>query len=78
MIEGQGQNWTREIRLSGIEGGLVETWAMGVGLRAMGKSMENPPDPKVARATSLPDGAADKAVIQLGKVQPCQLPISGT
>ena len=26
----------------------------------------------------LGDGAADKAVIQLGKVQPCQLPISGT
>ena len=28
---------------------------MGAGLRAMGKSMGNPPDPKVARATSLPD-----------------------
>ena len=26
----------------------------------------------------LGDGAADKAVIQLGKVQRCQLPISGT
>jgi hypothetical protein len=37
---GQGQNRTREIRLSGIVGGPAETWTMGVGLRPIGKPME--------------------------------------
>ena len=32
----QGQNRTREIRPSGIVGGPMETWVMGVGLRSGG------------------------------------------
>ena len=72
--EGQGQNRTREIRLSGIEGGLVETWVMGAGLRAMGKSMGDPPDPKAARATSLPDLTGGQvgacvSLVRIGKVR---------
>ncbi len=51
----QGQNRTREIRPSGIVGGLMETWVMGVGLRPGGKSPEPPPNPKaVARHISIP------------------------
>jgi hypothetical protein len=29
FLEGRGQNRIREIRLSGIAGGLAETWSMG-------------------------------------------------
>jgi len=29
VLEGRGQNRIREIRLSGIAGGLAETWSMG-------------------------------------------------
>ena len=51
----QGQNRTREIRPSGIVGGPMETWVMGVGLRPGGKSPESPPNPKaVARHSSIP------------------------
>ncbi len=48
-------NRTREIRLSGMRGGLAETWAMGVGLRPTGKPVDKPPNPKAARAVFLPD-----------------------
>ncbi len=48
-------NRTREIRLSGMRGGLAETWAMGVGLRPTGKPADKPPNPKAARAVFLPD-----------------------
>jgi len=48
-------NRTREIRLSGMRGGLAETWAMGVGLRPTGKPVDKPPNPKAARAVLLPD-----------------------
>ena len=51
----QGQNWTREIRPSGIVGGPMETWVMGVGPRPCRKRQEQPPDPKtVARHSSIP------------------------
>ena len=51
----QGQNRTREIRPSGIVGGPMETWDMGVGLRPGGKSPEPPPNPNtVARRSSIP------------------------
>ena len=46
-----------EIRPSGMRGGLAETWAMGVGLRPVGKPVDKPPNPKVARAVFLPDGS---------------------
>ena len=60
----QGQNRTREIRPSGIVGGPMETWVMGVGLRPGGKSPESPPNPKaVARHSSIPTVAADKAIV---------------
>ncbi|MDH3603217.1 MAG: hypothetical protein OEU26_26685, partial [Candidatus Tectomicrobia bacterium] len=52
-VQSRGQNRTREIRPSGIVEGLAETWARGAGLRAMGKPMDNPPDPKAARAAFL-------------------------
>ena len=53
----QGQNRTREIRPSGIAGGPMETWTMGVGLRPVGKPPDQPPDPNVvARHSSTPDG----------------------
>ena len=48
-------NRTREIRPSGMRGGLAETWAMGVGLRPTGKPVDKPPNPKAARAVFLPD-----------------------
>jgi hypothetical protein len=48
-------NRTREIRLSGMRGGLAETWAMGAGLRSIGKPVDKPPNPKAARAALLPD-----------------------
>ena len=50
--EAAGANWTREIRLSGMRGGLAETWVMGVGLRPTGKPVDKPPNPKAARRTS--------------------------
>ena len=51
----QGQNRTREIRPSGIVGGPMETWVMGVGLRPGGKLLDTPPNPKaVARHSSIP------------------------
>ena len=51
----QGQNRTREIRLSGIAGGPMETWARGAGLRPVGKPPDLPPDPNVvARHSSTP------------------------
>ena len=60
----QGQNRTREIRPSGIVGGPMETWVMEVGLRPCGKLQEYPPNPKtVARHSSIPTVAADKATI---------------
>jgi hypothetical protein len=47
-------NRTREIRPSGMTlGGLAETWAMGVGLRPIEKSVDLPPNPKVARVAFL-------------------------
>jgi len=65
----QGQNRTREIRPSGIVGGPVETWVMGSGLRPCGKRQEHPPNPKtVARHSSIPTVAADKATILRVKV----------
>ena len=51
--ESQGQNRTREIRPSGIAGGLTETWVMGVGLRPTGKPVDEPADPKAVRAVFL-------------------------
>jgi len=48
-------NRAREIRPSGMRGGLAETWAMGVGLRPTGKPVDEPPNPKAARAVFLPD-----------------------
>jgi len=48
-------NRTREIRPSGMRGGLAETWAMGVGLRPTGKPVDKPPNPKAMRAALLPD-----------------------
>jgi hypothetical protein len=48
-------NRTREIRTSGMRGGLAETWAMLVGLRPTGKPADKPPNPKAARAVLLPD-----------------------
>jgi len=48
-------NRTREIRPSGMRGGLAETWAMGVGLRPIEKFMDMPPNPNAARAVFLPD-----------------------
>jgi len=51
----QGQNRTREIRPSGIVGGLAESWAM-VEMRthfANRKSRDGNPPPKVARAVFL-------------------------
>ena len=60
----QGQNRTREIRPSGIVGGPMETWTMGVGLRPSGKLLEPPPNPKAAaRHSSIPTVAADKATV---------------
>ncbi len=57
-VQGRGQNRTREIRLSGIVGGLMETWVMGVGLRPGGKPPESPPTPNaVARHDSIPTSA---------------------
>ena len=51
----QGQNRTREIRPSGIAGGPMEPWAMGAGLRPVGKPPDRPPDPNaVARHRSIP------------------------
>ena len=51
----QGQNRTREIRPSGIVGGPMETWVMGVGLRPRGKPRELPPNPNaVMRHRSIP------------------------
>jgi hypothetical protein len=51
----QGQNRTREIRPSGIAGGPMEPWAMGAGLRPVGKPSDRPPDPNaVARHRSIP------------------------
>ncbi len=50
-------NRTREIRPSGMRGGLAETRAMGVGLRPTGKPADKPPNPKAARAVFLPDGS---------------------
>jgi len=51
----QGQNRTREIRPSGIVGGPMETWVMGVGLRPGGKLLDTPPNPNaVARHSSIP------------------------
>jgi hypothetical protein len=53
--ESQGQNRTREIRPSGIAGGPMETWTMGVGLRPAGKPAEPPPNRNVvARHRSIP------------------------
>jgi hypothetical protein len=52
-VQSRGQNRIREIRPSGIVGRLAETWAMGVGLRAMGKPVEHPPNPKAARTALL-------------------------
>jgi len=46
-------NRTREIRPSGMRGGLAETWAMGVGLRPTGKPVDKPPNPKAARVPAL-------------------------
>lgn len=43
---------TRETRPSGMTPG-AETWTMGVGLRAIEKSVDLPPNPKVARAAFL-------------------------
>ncbi len=65
----QGQNRTREIRPSGIVGGPMETWVMGVGLRPGGKLLDTPPNPKaVARHSSIPTVAADKATVLRVKV----------
>ena len=51
----RGQNRTRENRPSGIAGRLVETWAMGVGLRPAWKPAESPPNPNVvAHHDSIP------------------------
>jgi len=57
VLEGNAiaANRTREIRPSGMRGGLAETWAMGVGLRPIGKQVDKPPNPKAARAALLPD-----------------------
>jgi hypothetical protein len=42
----------------------METWVMGVGLRTCGKLREHPPNPNaVARHSSIPTVAADKATI---------------
>ncbi len=65
----QGQNRTREIRQSGIAGGPMETWVMGVGQRPCRKLQEQPPNPKtVARHSSIPTVAADKATVWRVKV----------
>ncbi len=45
-VQSRGQNRIREIRPSGIVGRLAEMSAMGVGPRAMGKPVEQPPTPK--------------------------------
>jgi hypothetical protein len=51
----RGQNRTRENRPSGIAGRLMETWAMGVGLRPVWKPAESPPNPNaVAHHDSIP------------------------
>jgi hypothetical protein len=69
----QGQNRTREIRPSGIAGGPMETWVMGVGLRPCGKPPDTPPNPKaVARRRSIPTVAADKATVSRVQVPPYQ------
>ncbi len=63
-VQSRGQNRIREIRPSGIVGRLAKTWAMGAGLRAMGKPVEHPPNPKAARAALLsrhPHAAFDEA-----------------
>jgi len=44
---------TREIRPSRIQGGLTETWVMGVGLKLTGKPLDEPPDPGAVRAVFL-------------------------
>ena len=49
-LQGRGQNRTREIRLSGIVGGLAESCAMGAGLRTTSKGAERPPDPTASCA----------------------------
>ena len=46
---------TREIRLSEMRGGLVETWAMGVRLRSTGKPVDKPLNPRATYATFLSD-----------------------
>jgi len=51
----RGQNRTRENRPSGIAGRLMETWAMGVGLRPVWKPADMPPNPNaVAHHDSIP------------------------
>jgi hypothetical protein len=55
----RGQNRTRENRPSGIAGRLMETWAMGVGLRPVRKPAELPPNPNaVAHHDSIPTTAS--------------------
>ena len=63
----QGQNRTREIRPSGIVGGPMETWVMGVGLRPGGKLLDTPPNPKaVARHSSIPTPSPQQFVRTFG------------
>jgi len=61
-------NRIREIRLSGMRGGPVETWAMAeLGTRGTIERVPVGHSPlTAARATVLPDGAADKAASLMG------------
>ncbi len=59
-VQSRGQNRIREIRPSGIVGGLAETWAKGAGLRAMGKPVVQPPNPMAARAAFYPDNRTSR------------------
>ena len=52
-VQSRGQNRTREIRPSGIAGGLAESCAMGAGLRTTSKGAGRPPDPKATCAALL-------------------------
>jgi len=51
----------------------MEPWAMGAGLRPVGKPPDRPPDPNaVARHRSIPTVAADKATVLRVQVPPYQ------
>ena len=66
-------NRTRESRLSGMRGGLTETWAMVEAKRARKAETPKPPsfDLRSRAPYFYPTVAADKAAIQRVKVPPC-------